>query len=106
MKFFVPHANTSEDAQRVYKSIVDFNSRGEGGWGQVSDQRIYRITFMHNGKPGEATVGEKFDPIGEEVIAILKSVTYLICTPNRGVLRDMPILVGENEIRSVEEFDP
>jgi hypothetical protein len=51
-------------------------------------------------------VGEPEEVTGEPVIAILQSNCLLICTPSRGVFRGMPILVGEDEVSYVEEFDP
>ena len=52
-----------------------------------------------------ATVGE-IEPLGgETVVAILDSNTYLVCTPNRGVLRGMPIMVGKQEVFDVEDFE-
>jgi hypothetical protein len=29
---------------------------------------------------------------------------YLVCTPNRGVLRGMPLLVGKGDALQVEDF--
>ena len=44
---------------------------------------------------GSATVGERFERLGEPVITILLDTSrdvFFICTPNRGVLRGMPYL--------------
>jgi hypothetical protein len=42
---------------------------------------------------------------GEIVVAILESNAYLVCTPNRGVLRDVPMMVGKHEGTWVEDFE-
>jgi hypothetical protein len=40
------------------------------------------------------------------VIAILETnaMAYLICTPNRGVLRGMPYFVRKDEVLSIVDF--
>jgi hypothetical protein len=69
--------------------------------------RIRSITFSDKGKVVEAIVGEREPFEGEPVFAILEShQTYLVCTPNRGVLRGMPYMIGKHEVSHVEEFDP
>jgi len=39
------------------------------------------------------------------LIAILESNTFLLCTPNRGVLRGEPIMVGKREVDYITDFD-
>ncbi len=102
MKFFLPHAQTEDLAEHTYEAIKLFvkdNLRCN-----ISDRRIFRIEYF-NGKDHEAEVGKVTDVNGEEVIAILESFVYLVCTPNRGVLRGMPILVGTNEVFSISDFE-
>lgn len=73
MKFFIPGAKDAGQAEEVYESVRKFNS------GQMqatlSPRRIYRVGGVHDGKAFMAAVGEKFERLGEEVIAILR--TYL-----------------------------
>jgi len=45
------------------------------------------------------------DTPNEKVMAIFESNTFLVCTPNRGVLRGMPYLYGKEEVYKVEEMD-
>jgi len=45
------------------------------------------------------------DTQNEKVMAIFESNTFLVCTPNRGVLRGMPYLYGKEEVYKVEEMD-
>jgi len=108
MKFFLPHAKNKEQAEKNYEAIKRF-AKDTLGW-NVKDRRIFRIKYTHDGKNHYAEVGKTEQIEGEEVIAILESgysdtIVYLICTPNRGVVRGMPILVGENEAYSVVDFD-
>jgi hypothetical protein len=103
MKFFIPAAKSPEDGEHVFKSIFDFAK--SNGIPVIEGRRIFRITFHHNGVNQEAEVGRIFQPMGEPVVAILKGITYLVCTTTRGVARGEPIMVGDNEIRAFEDFE-
>ena len=49
-------------------------------------------------------VGKPDPRNGELVVAILESIIYLVCTPNRGVLRGMPLLIAESELTDITDF--
>ena len=101
-KFFIPKAKDDAQAQEVWKSVKKF-AEETLDW-EVSDRRIFSITYHKHGEDYCVEVG-KPDPRNKElVIAILESVTYLVCTPNRGVLRGMPILVGGSEVIDITDF--
>jgi hypothetical protein len=103
MRFFIPEVNDPVEAERVYEATKKF-ARETLGW-NVESRRIQSIDFKDKKERVRAEVG-KPDPItGEVVIVILESTTYLICTPNRGVLRGMPILVGKNEVFNATDFE-
>jgi len=102
MKFFIPHAKDKKQEKTVYESTKKF-AEDQLGW-DIEDRKIFSIQYRHESKDYYAEVGKKEQVEGEEVIAILESTTYLICTPNRGVARGMPILVGKDEARSVVDF--
>lgn len=109
MKFYIPHASSDEQAATVYQAIKSF-AKDMTGW-DASDRHIRRIEYVHEGKRYTAEVGELEPRTHEEVIAILetapkKGLPYLVCTPNRGVVRGEPMLVGDNEIRDIEDFEP
>ena len=78
------------------------------GW-KVSDRRIFSIAYVHNGKDSYAEVGKADPDIGETILVILESNSYLVCTQNRGVLRGMPLLVGKEgrygEAYKVTDFE-
>jgi allophanate hydrolase subunit 1 len=106
MKFFIPHAKDEEQKEHFYEAIRKF-AKEQLLW-DITDRRIFSIHYRHDGKDGYAEVGKREQlggMEGEEVIAILESNAYLICTPNRGFLRGIPILVGKEEAYSVVDFD-
>lgn len=102
MKFFVPLEEDEKKAEEIYKAIKSF-AHTTTGW-QILENRIYSISFSHDGKRYTATVGEDAPEIGGLVVAILASSgAYLVCTPTRGVISGMPYLAGN--VHSVTEFD-
>lgn len=103
MKFFIPHAKSKKQGKTVHESVKKF-AKEQLGW-DITNRRIFSIRYKHKNKDYYAEVGKREQRAGEEVIAILESETYLVCTPNRGVARGLPILVGKNEARSVVDFD-
>ncbi len=102
MKIFVPKVKDEKQSEEYYNGIVKYNKDIVG---EVSGRKIYSLTYKHNNKKYTAVVGENDEIENEPIIAILESRTFLICTPNRGVIRGTPILVGHDEIISVEDFE-
>ncbi|MCK4626329.1 MAG: hypothetical protein KAV00_13510 [Phycisphaerae bacterium] len=104
MKFFVPGAENNQKAVEVYDGIKKFVKKTISG--DITDRKIYHVSFTHDGKPYEARIGEEGPYASEPVIAILEtSGIFLICTPNRGVLHGEPILVGKNDMIHVTDFE-
>ena len=104
VKFFIPKTKDDAQAEEVWESVKKFAEENLG-W-DVSNRRIFSITYHKHGKDYYVEVGKPDPRNGELVITILDSDTYLVCTPNRGVLRGMPILVGVSELREVMDFPP
>lgn len=102
MKFFVPEAENETEALSVWKATRTF-AEETLGW-EVTERRIFSISYRHDGTDYYVQVGKPDPRIGELVLVILESNTYLVCTPNRGVLRGMPVLVGRNEVKSTTDF--
>ena len=103
MKFFVPFSKNKQQAFEVYDGIVKFNKEQLGR--EIINRKIYSIYYKHDNKYFTAKVGDQEPRTGEIVVAILESdILFYICTPNRGVVRGEPILVGKVEIISVSEF--
>ncbi|MGH7028183.1 hypothetical protein [Brevundimonas sp.] len=100
--FFVPFADSAEQADRVYASIREFMPKVAF---RPTERRIYRVAYRHNGRDYVSTVGEK-EREGEPVIAILEAFNptplYMICTPSRGVVTGGPILAGD--VQAVVDF--
>ena len=104
MKFFIPHAEDKVQEDSVYEATKKF-AKETTGW-DIKDRKIYYIKWRHGREDCEARVGETQMRTGETVMAILESnVTFLVCTPNRGVIRGMPILVGRKEVKLIEDFE-
>ena len=103
MKFFIPDVEDVDEAEKIYDAIKKF-AKMTLGW-DVTDRRIFKISYRHNGNYYDAEVGKILKVNREEVIAILESNAYLICTPTRGVIRDMPLLVGGDSAISVTDFE-
>ena len=106
MRFFVPGEPDAAKAEGIYAAIKKFASQVTSA--DVSDRRIFRITFLEDRKTVQAEVGKR-DPIdGMTVFAILEYGSfYLVCTLNRGVrsFKDGPLIVGKDEVSSAEVFD-
>ena len=102
MKFFIPHAKDKKQAGKVFQDIKKFLKKS--GW-DVTDRRIFSLTYLHGRKKYHSEVGKPDDRVNEEVIAILESFIYLVCTHNRGVIRGEPVLVGKEEVKKIIDFE-
>ena len=103
MRFFVPAVKDEADAEMVWEATKKF-AEEMLGW-EISERRIFSIAYQYKGKNYHVEVG-KPDPRSHElVIAILESTTYLVCTPNRGVVRGIPILVGQDKVERTTDFE-
>ncbi len=106
--FFVPGAESDPElAEQTYTAIKIFAE--EQTW-PISDRRIFRIEYKHfvRTRAGvrvewEAEVGKVFEEIGEPCIAIFESNSFLVCTPNRGAIRGIPVMVGQPH--TIIDFD-
>ena len=102
MEFFIPTAETPDIAERTYNGTKSLAK--DNGW-EITDRRIFQIEYSDRDKYHKAEVGEFSNINNETVMAILESnAYYLICTPNSGVFRSIPIRVGRHEIRLIEDF--
>ena len=71
--------------------------------------RYYEIRYRHNGRDVVARVGEN-DPLEHApVIAIFRAAhrsgPFLICTPNRGVVRGDPIMADGSDRTYAIKFE-
>jgi len=102
MKFFIPKTKDETQQTEFYAAIRKLAAQTLG-W-PISDRRVFSIRYRHDGRECLAQVGEH-DIDGEVVLAILDSVAYVVCTPNRGAFRGDPILVGKSDASDVVYFD-
>jgi hypothetical protein len=107
VRFFIPAAKDASEAETVYQSIRDHVSKVKGA--DLSAVRIFKIVHSTEGKTYVAAVGSVHGfANNEKVVAILfepMRKIYHVCTPNRGVVRDGPIMVGAHEVEHVELFE-
>lgn len=103
MRFFVPAVKDEADAEMVWEATKKF-AEEMLGW-KISERRIFSIAYQHEGKDYHVEVGKPDPRNSELVIAILESTTYLVCTPNRGVVRGIPILVGQDKVGKTIDFE-
>jgi hypothetical protein len=106
MKFFIPAAKDEAQEQNVYEGIRKFLTQELGA--AFTDRKVFSLRYRHDGKDYYAEVGKPHSLNGEPVIAILYEdlrKLYHVCTPNRGVLRDISILVGQHEVETATDFD-
>src|SRR5437870_10009344 len=106
MKFFIPFAKDQDQERNVYDGIRKFLSQELGA--AFTDRKVFSLRYHHEGKSYYAEVGKEHSLNKEPVIAILYEdlrKLYHVCTPNRGVVRGMSILVGWNEVDEVYDFD-
>lgn len=69
----------------------------------MTDRRIYRLTFRDRRINHTATIGIDYNR--EPVFAIFESSQlYFVCTPHRGVVHNVPYMVGADEVVSIEYF--
>jgi hypothetical protein len=106
MKFFIPAAHSVEQEQWVYASIKAF--LGKGLSARFSDRRICFLRWWQDGKGHVAEVGKPTTFNGETVVAILHEPArnlYHVCTPNRGVIRDLSILASGKRVTEIRDFE-
>lgn len=105
MRLFVPMARSAEEAAAVYSAIKAHLRENLGA--RFSSRKVRSLRWSHEGSKHEAEVGKPTSFNGEIVIAILyepKRNLYHVCTPNRGFLRDMSILIGGHSAHVVSDF--
>lgn len=103
--FFIPAAESNEQAERVYEAVCKFHGVA------VGENRVRGLSWIHNGQAMSCNVGDAapaYYRTGDEpvVAIIMRDKVYLVCTENRGVARGEPIYVGENEVQNARYFDP
>ena len=102
VKFFIPFAKDQAVAEEIYEATKKFATDTAF---KPTARRIFRIEYNDHGKSTYAEVGQANPIEGELVMAILEGTTFMVCTPNRGVMRGMPYLIGTDEITHIVDFE-
>jgi hypothetical protein len=104
--FFVPHADSPEQAERVYGVFI----ANSGPYPlKHPDSRLAQVDFRYKGKFLTATVGKPLEGFPEHVGDVLGIIDttelVMIDTVARGGLSATPILVGRDDTLSRVYFD-
>ncbi len=106
MKFFIPFTTDEQQEQQTYAAIKKFLENVMQA--SFSERKIFSLRYQHDGKDYYAEVGRIHAVNGETVIAILYEpmrALYHICSPTRGVVRGHSIIVSEQSVSAVVDFD-
>jgi hypothetical protein len=109
VRFFIPQIPDEAEAENLRNASKLFCEQET--LFLISERRIQKLRYVHERKERTAQVGEVHGRIGETVLLIFESSTlvgakvYLVCSPNRGVLRGGPMLVGQEEVLEIVDFD-
>lgn len=104
MQFFIPQASDPTEAIKIYEASRKFCEQ-QTGW-PTTNRSIYAIRYRHDGQEYLAQVGDLDNSDGLVICIFETSRAFLICTPNRGVLRGEPILVSRTDVSDTEDFEP
>jgi hypothetical protein len=104
-QFFIPNADSPEQAEEAYASMRKHNYYGDEKPG-----RLYQIAFSENENVMTARVGHELREIpefaGAAVLAIIETTNVCtIHTQIHGVGSTRPIAVSPQKIKSREYFD-
>ena len=120
-RFFVPFVDDAAKAERVWQGIKTL-MEDRHGWPRLTERRVFRLDYGHNGEREVAQVGEphrhghpkewdydktlETTKAREVVVAILETEggPFLVCTHNRGLVGGRPILIGTDQPVTVAYF--
>ena len=104
MKFFIP--TLGPDNTEVYYSGIRAFLTGELGY-QLTPRRVHKLSYEAKGQRQDVAVGKQIGTAHETVFAILETPkAYLICTPQRGIGGQAPLVVKRRGAIEVVDFDP
>jgi hypothetical protein len=103
MRFFIPHAKTSQ-AEAAYQAIA--SSLKSQFRLPIDERRIFSLTYVNSKKRWRAEVGKLEENEREyEILAIFESKQYIIFTRTKAGTAGPIILVDKQEVTAIEEFD-
>jgi hypothetical protein len=104
MRFFIPSTTNTYEAENAYQKIREnILSSNE----DISDRRIYRLKFEHDGNQRTAVVGSDRHGFGEgAVLAIFERSDgcFYICTQKANQFEAEPHTVQTGAVIETEEF--
>lgn len=105
MKFVIPAAEDEDAAEHLYGAIKKFAVLQTRL--RLTERRVFSIEYFIDGFRHFAEVGKTHPELGEQVFAILEADTrsYVLCSPNRCVYRNEPMLIESRLIRRVIYFE-
>jgi hypothetical protein len=104
MKFFIP--TLGPDNTEVYYSGIRSYLTDELGF-QLTPRRVHKLSYHAKDQRQDVTVGKQIGTAHETVFAILETPkAYLICTPQRGIGGQAPLVVKRKDAFEVVDFDP
>lgn len=104
MRFFVPSADNSGQAEEIYHKIRD---RVAASGGAVIDKRIYQLKYQHEGRPEIVVVGSDRHSFGVgPVVAIFEASdgTHYVCTQRSVASEVQPHALPSSTVVETEDF--
>jgi len=104
MRFFVPAAGRSREAEEAYQKVRDHVATFIG---PITEKRIYQLKYDGNGHPQSALVGSDRHGFGKgAVVAIFEGCdgVYYVCTQKNSIYEAEPHPVHESAIIDAEDF--
>lgn len=102
MKFFLPLATSTEQAERIYKRI--FDRLKQSGY-KLTPERIYKVIYREGDQLKSETVGASSSN-GEIILAIFQNdIGYFVCTYSTGAVWGDPTIAEYLMVESAEKFD-
>ena len=101
MRFFLPTVLDVSDTEALYQQIRD-----RVGHACLTDRRIYRVKFEHDGRVQNLAVGDSFRRLGgEPVLAIVEAGSaFFVCTRHHGAVDGEPFRIPADRALEIEEF--
>lgn len=106
MKFFIPVTKSRPNEEEIYLYIKKLVSKTTGA--SISDRRIFKLELRQEEKQISVEVGMNYPSTEDKVHAIFYDETrkmYCICTTKRGLEKQLPIIFGQDEVISYEDFE-
>lgn len=106
-KFFVPVTKSRPNEEEIYAYIKKLVAKTMGA--SISDRRIFKLMLRQEEKQITVEVGMNYPFTDDKVHAIFYDATrkmYCIVTTMRGLEKQLPIIFGQDEVISYEDFEP